>query len=128
MKLCQHTVFSLRLKMTELGYQWRMDPADRSLRWGQINHWEIFDSAPGYDFQQINLHPVVSCDGSLCTSDVACTVRVRPDLSLDVWMLIESYTGGGKEIDPRAYALEDLPDVLRDWVRSFGTEEPRRAT
>lgn len=123
MKLSDHSLLSLRIAMTELGYQWRMDPADRSLRWEQINHWELFDSASGYDFQQINLHPVISCDGSLCTSDVACSVLVRPDLSLDGWMLTETYTGSGKEIDPRAYALEDLPTALRDWVKSLSSGE-----
>lgn len=119
MKLSDHNVLTLRIAMTELGYQWRMDPADRSLRWEQINHWKLFDSAPGYDFQQINLHPVISCDGSLCTTDVACSVLVRPDLSLDRWMLTESYTGGGKEIDPCAYTVEDLPRVLCDWLKSW---------
>ncbi len=123
MKLAEHNILSLRCAMTELGYQWKKDLDDRSVEWEEINHWKIWDPMPGYDFQQLDLHPVCTCDGNLCTTDVACTVRVRSDLSLDRWLLVESYTGcSTNQINPWAYGLEDLSEVLSKWVKSFSEE------
>ena len=67
------------------------------------------------------LHPVVALDGDRITTDVACTVQIRPDRTLGRWELTESYAGTGQEIDPRRYSLEALPGLLRNWVRSFET-------
>ena len=118
-KLTEHNILSLRCAITELDYQWKRDETDRSLKWEEINHWELVDSQPGYNFQQLNLHPVVSCGGDLCTTDVACAVRVHPDQSLDGWLLIEQYAGSHSEFDAGLYTLEDLPNVLREWVLSW---------
>jgi hypothetical protein len=126
MKLSKHNLLSLRCAMTELGYQWRRDQHDSSRPWQKTDHWCIRE-VPGIDGRWLALHPVVVCDGDLITTDVACTVQVRSDQTLGRWELTESYVGSGQEIDPRAHALEDLPNVLRDWVKSFGTEEPRRS-
>jgi hypothetical protein len=124
-KLAEHNILSLRCAMTALGYRWKTDMDDRSLDWQAVNHWKIWDTEPGYDFQQLDLHPVCSCDGDICTTYVSCTVRVRSDLSLDGWLLMESYAGcSTKEIDPWAYGLEDLPEVLNEWVRDFSLDGP----
>jgi hypothetical protein len=119
MKLAEHNLLSLRCAMTKLGYQWKRDRDDRSLRWERIDHWTLSDSAPGYDFQLIDMNPVCSSGGDLITTDVNCSVRVHSDLSLDGWVLWESWAGTGKDIDPWACRLEDLPKVLNEWVAEF---------
>lgn len=118
-KLAEHDILSLRCAMKELGYQWKRDETDRSSKWQEINHWELFDSQPVYKFHQLNLHPVVSCGGDLCTTYVACGVRVHPDQSLDGWLLIEQYAGSHSEFDAGLYSLEDLPNVLHEWMPSW---------
>lgn len=124
MKLAEHNILTLRCAMTQLDYEWRRDPNDRSRRWDGVSHWRLWERHPGYDFQQIDLHPVVTSVGDSITTDVTCSVRLHPDGSLSEWLLMESYTGKStKELDPWAYSLEDLPDVLCDWVTSWNTGE-----
>jgi hypothetical protein len=125
MKLAEHNILSLRCAMTQLGYRWRRDQSDRSLRWQDVDHWELW--ATGLDIapEALVLHPVVDCRGDLITTDVACTVQIRPDQTLGRWELTESYAGTGKEFDPRRYSLEELPGLLRDWVMSWEEEERR---
>ena len=118
-KLAEHDILNLRCAMKELGYQWKRDETDRLSKWAGINHWELFDPQPGYNFQQLNLHPVISCGGDLYTTDVACAVRVHPDQSLDGWLLIEEYPGSHSEFNAGLNSLEDMPKVLREWVLSW---------
>ena len=42
MKLSEHNLLSQRCAMTELGYQWKRDQCDRSLRWLDVDHWELW--------------------------------------------------------------------------------------
>lgn len=124
MKLAEHNILSLRCAMTQLGYRWRWDRHDLSPRWSHVDHWELWDQRPGYDFRQLDLHPVVVCEGDLITTEVVCAVQVRPDGSLGEWLLMENYAGTSiKELDPWAYSLEDLPDALRGWVTTWDAEE-----
>lgn len=119
MKLSSHTLLSLRTDMTQLGYKWKTDLEDRSLRWQVADHWELWDPPPGEASRCLALHPVVSCSGQLYTTDVACSVLVYPDQTLSDWVLTESYAGSSRQLDAGAHSLNDIPNVLRDWVLSW---------
>ena len=119
MKLVEYNLLSLRCAMTELGYRWKRDQNDRSLRWMDVDHWELWTTGLDIAPEALMLHPLVVWDGDRITTDVACTVQIRPDRTLGRWELTESYAGTGQEIDPRRYSLEVLPGLLRNWVQSF---------
>jgi len=130
MKLSEHSLLSLRCAMTKLGYQWKCDrrggylgPRNRSLRWPDVDHWELWPSADGTEPGFLAMHPVVACSGGLITMDVACTVQIRPDHTLGRWELTESYAGTAIELDARIHRLEDLPEVLSRWVNSWSKVE-----
>lgn len=123
MKLSSHTLLSLRIEMTQLGYKWKTDPEDRSLGWQVVDHWELWDPPPGGDSRCLALHPVVSCNGQLYTTDVACSVLIHPDQTLSGWLLTESYAGTSRQLDAGAHSLNDLGNVLREWVRSWSEVE-----
>ena len=105
--------------MTEQGYRWRRDQNDRSLCWKDVDHWELWTTGLDIPPKALVLHPVVALGADRITTDVACTVQIRPDRTLGRWELTESYAGTGQEINPRRYSLEALPGLLWNWVQSF---------